>query len=402
MIQDREYLARRQRLQHLLVRQGARHFVATASDSIYYLCGASFEALERPFFLILSTNGELRFIVPLLERDHLKKARVIDPQQIHCYRDYPAPDGQCWRSALLEYSGLEPGFIFEDSCPSALAQFLGELGGRHQSLVERLRQVKSPDEIQMIRHAARYADQGVRELLRQSYYGATVAEGFARNSKVMQAIIRETPDWDALSTRVLMVSFPAPLSAKPHSVPAVDDRLLEGPHVALVLTRVNGYAAESERTYFTAPPRPEERQLFDLMVRARQLGLSLLRPGRPCAEIDARVNQFLAAQGMGDPQQRLHRIGHGFGLGNHEGPWLAEGSEDVLEAGMVVSIEPGLYIEGCGGYRHSDTVLITHDGYELLTRAPGVEEPLVLRRRGLGQRLYGHLVQRSLGIAGRP
>lgn len=398
MIQDREYLARRRRLQQLLVRQGARHFVATAAESIYYLCGASFEALERPFFLIFSSDGGLRFIVPQLEREHLKKARAVDPHAIHCYRDYPAPDGQCWHSALLEYGGLEPGFIYEDSCPMALAQVLAGLGGRHQQLIEQLRLVKSPAEIQMIRRAAHYADMGVQELFRHSYYGATVAEGFARSSKVMQAIIRETPHWDALSTRVLMASFPAPLSAQPHSVPAVDDLLLDGPHVTLVLTRVNGYAAESERTYFTAPLTSTERQLFELMVRARQLGLSLLHPGRSCAEIDARVNQFLAVEGMGTPHQRLHRIGHGFGLGNHEGPWLAEGSEDVLQAGMLVSIEPGLYVEGHGGYRHSDTVLITDDGYELLTRAPGIETPLVLRRRNVKQRLFGHLVRRSLGI----
>nr|WP_240923064.1 MULTISPECIES: hypothetical protein [Pseudomonas] len=141
--------------------------------------------------------------------------------------------------------------------------------------MEQLRLVKSPAEIALIRRAAHYADRGVAELFVHSYYGATVAEGFARISQVTQAIIRETPSWDALATRVLMASFPAPLSAMPHAVPSPGDRLLAGPHVTLVLTRVNGYAAESERTYFTAPPTRQERQLFALMAQARRIGLGL-------------------------------------------------------------------------------------------------------------------------------
>ncbi|OEC42258.1 hypothetical protein A7D27_11820 [Pseudomonas sp. 1D4] len=67
-----------------------------------------------------------------------------------------------------------------------------------------------------------------------------------------------------------------------------------------------------------------------------------------CAEIDAQINALLAHEGVGSPAQRLHRCGHGSGLGNHEGPWLAQGSDDVLAAGMVVSMEPGIYLQGVG------------------------------------------------------
>jgi len=398
MIQDREYIARRQRLKARLADLGADQFVATSSESIYYLCGASYEALERPFFLIIPRVGPERLVVPFLEKDHLKKARALRTEGVHTYWEFPAPPGKCWRSVLLEHGQLEKGFIYESSCPVSIAELFAGLGGRHMELIEELRMVKSPAEIEMIRRASYFADMGVQELFAYSYYGSTVAEGFARTNKVTQSIIRNTPNWDALSTKVLMATFPAPISALPHSVPAADAELLEGPHVTLVLTRVNGYAAESERTYFTAPPSKQDREFFKLMVEARNFGLQMLRPGVACADIDGAVNRFLATQGIHTPEQRLHRIGHGFGLGNHEGPWLSEGSPHVLEAGMVVSIEPGIYVPGVGGYRHSDTILITENGYELLTQAPGIEEPLVLRNKSLKHRVFRHFVTSALGM----
>lgn len=94
----------------------------------------------------------------------------------------------------------------------------------------------------------------------------------------------------------------------------------------------------------------------------------------------------------------LHRTGHGIGLGNHEEPWLAEGDDRPLEPGMVVSVEPGLYVEGIGGFRHSDTILVTEDGYEILTRAPTDIDSLTLRGAGAPGRLRGALVRAAVGL----
>jgi Xaa-Pro dipeptidase len=151
----------------------------------------------------------------------------------------------------------------------------------------------------MIRRAARYADFGVERLWAASYFGATVAEGFAETRAVTSRIVREVDDWEPLTTKVVMATWAAPHSAMPHSVPGLNDRLWEGPHVALVLTRVNGYAAESERTYFTAPPTPDVRRAFAAMMEARRVALGAIRPGLPCDAPDARVNEFLRAEGYG-------------------------------------------------------------------------------------------------------
>ena len=96
---------------------------------------------------------------------------------------------------------------------------------------------------------------------------------------------------------------------------------------------------------------------------------------------------------------RLHRTGHGFGLGNHEAPWVAEGSPDILAENMVISIEPGIYMKGIGGLRHSDTVLVTKDGCELLTHLPTDIESLTIKGRKLFTRLKGWWVRRALRLS---
>jgi Xaa-Pro aminopeptidase len=85
-------------------------------------------------------------------------------------------------------------------------------------------------------------------------------------------------------------------------------------------------------------------------------------------------------------------------LGNHEGPWVADGSEDVIEENMLISIEPGIYLPGVGGVRHSDTVLVTRDGYELLTHYPTDIEALTICAPKPFARLRGKLVRRAVGI----
>ncbi len=244
----------------------------------------------------------------------------------------------------------------------------------------------------------RAPDQGVTQLLDASYQGASVAEGFARTSVITRKIIKEVDDFEPLTTKVIMATWAAPRSAQPHSVPGLNDRLGGGPHVALVLTRVNGYAAECERTYFTIPPDRETWKAFDVMLEARRRVFARVRPGISCGDLDEEVNEFLRSEGYGSGDQRLHRTGHGFGLGNHEAPWIAEGSKDVLAENMVISIEPGIYIKGTGGVRHSDTVLVTRDGHELLTSSPDDLETLTIRGWRPLTRFKGRLVRRALQV----
>lgn len=375
---------------------GVRRLVLTSMEAIYYLTGATCEPLERPVFLFVDAEWpDYRLLVPMLERTHLEKAWGVKPSGIHTYREFPAPAGEGWADRILPL--LDGCFLFERGAPFEIADLFVRSRGQAADVLGPIRMVKSAWEIERIRCAAKYADWVLTKMLRASYFGATVAEPFSAASGVQRKMLREVPDLDPLATKVVCAPWPAPLSAEPHSVPPARMRLERGPHVALALTRVNGYAAECERTFFTAPPTPEEKGRFELMQAARALAMRLARPGASCHEIDAAVNRFLAEKGW-VPALRLHRTGHGFGLGNHEPPWIAEGSTDVLAENTVISIEPGLYQAGAGGYRHSDTFLVTKEGVQPLTHAPDSLAELTLRGRSIGHRVRAVLVRRALGV----
>jgi Xaa-Pro dipeptidase len=397
-ISQQTYRNRLERLESAVAEAEVEVFLVSSFDSIYYLTGAGFEPLERPFFMAVYPPGVRgpTLLVPRLDAEHMQKARNV--AETRTYWEHPAPDGRRWLDGLRALIGGARRVGIEPSLRRDMADELRDLTVTVAPLVEQLRVVKSPDEVAMIRRTARYADQGVEELLAASYYGATVAEGFARAGALGRTIIREVDDWEILTTRVLLATWAAPRSAQPHSVPALNDRLREGPHVALSFLRVNGYAAESERTFFTAPPSKEDRRAFRAMEEARRIAFRMIRPGIACGELDAAVNEFLRSEGYAGEDCRLHRTGHGVGLGNHEAPWIAEGSTDILAENMVVSVEPGIYLKGQGGFRHSDTVLVRRDGCERLTRYPSDVESLTIRGWRLAARFWGASVRRALNL----
>ena len=113
------------------------------------------------------------------------------------------------------------------------------------------------------------------------------------------------------------------------------------------------------------------------MLEARDLAFNLLKPGAIMSDIDKGVNDFLKKRGH--EHHLLHRTGHSFGVTNHEAPFLAEGYEEVVMPNMLFSIEPGIYIPDVGGFRFSDTVLVTDTGNTCLTQAPTTLDDLLIK-----------------------
>jgi Xaa-Pro dipeptidase len=329
----------------------------------------------------------------MLERDHL--ARAAFAHEVHAYWDYPSPPGQGWAEQLQERIDRAAALAVEPTLPAEVLQTLADRRPTVLPLVERLRLVKSPAEIEMLRYAARYADLGVERALGVAYEGASVLELFGQGRSVQTRMLREV-GYDPLLSSVLVGAWPAPGSANPHDVPAVGARLRGGPHIGLALIRVHGYCAECERTAFVVPPSSDLRQAFAAMSEARRRAFAAVRPGASCAEIDVAANGFLRQEGYGE--YLLHRTGHGFGLSTHEGPWVAEGSDDVLASGMLISVEPGIYLPGVGGVRHSDTVLVTDEGPESLTRYPTDLDSLTLRGARLWPKIIGAMTRRVAGL----
>ena len=392
MINAEEYNNRRNKLQQAVAQQGLDAFLVSGEESIYYLTGASYKPLERPFFMIVWPSRTPTLVVPMLEKEHMSKANI---GSVMAYWEYPSPAGSGWPDILVSILGNTKSLGVEPSLSLEIATLLKSFVPEPYPLVEKMRLVKSPAEIKMIRNTSSYADLGMEKILAASYFGATVLEIFSE-ARGLQAKVLKAGHYEPMTSSFLTVAWPAPFSSQPHGIPEVGDRLRNGPLVAMSFLRVNGYAAEVERSYFQQTPTQEEQELFNYMLNARKVAFDLVKPGVSCSDIDEATNNYLREQGLS--KYLLHRTGHGIGLGNHEGPYIAEGSLDILEENMVISIEPGIYVPDIGGFRHSDTLLVTKSGAEVLTQSPTDLQSLTQTDTKLMKRIKGKIICRAMGI----
>jgi Xaa-Pro aminopeptidase len=127
---------------------------------------------------------------------------------------------------------------------------------------------------------------------------------------------------------------------------------------------IDGYHSDMTRTVFFGKPRSKLRDVYEIVRAAQQLGVDSARPGMSAGELDELVRGFIKDAGYGE--HFGHGLGHGVGLEIHEAPRLRSGGTDVLELGTVVTVEPGIYLEGLGGIRIEDMVTLTEDGSRVL------------------------------------
>ena len=111
---------------------------------------------------------------------------------------------------------------------------------------------------------------------------------------------------------------------------------------------------------------PLGKKIYDTVARAQRLAIQAVKPGVKTAQIDRIARDEIERAGYG--RRFIHSTGHGVGVEIHEAPWVSPASQDVLEPGMVITVEPGIYLEGWGGVRIEDTLLVTKTGYEILTK----------------------------------
>jgi Xaa-Pro dipeptidase len=244
-----------------------------------------------------------------------------------------------------------------------------------RGIVERLRIVKDAAELDLIRKATALADYGMGVEVAASWPGNTEANIMAEgNAAMLREGLKRHFDH-----RIEAQSRPVsgPKTVLPHSLPSA--RQLSAGDVVIHSTActVNGYHAEDERTVFIESPSDAQRPLFEIMERAAAAALRAIRPGVACREVDRVAREVIEQAGYGP--QFIHRTGHGLGLDDHELPFFAPGDDTELLPGMVMSVGPGIYVEGIGGFRHSDTVVVTGDGCESLTSYPRDLEALVVR-----------------------
>jgi Xaa-Pro aminopeptidase len=160
-----------------------------------------------------------------------------------------------------------------------------------------------------------------------------------------------------------------PRSSLPHGAPG-DTPLEPGDTVLFDFgCRLNGYCSDLTRTCcFATIPGPWFAEVYDLTLTAQRLAIEAARPGMGCRELDSVARKLIADAGHGE--HFGHGLGHGVGIEIHESPRLNPHSDTVLEPGMVVTVEPGIYLPGRGGVRIEDVIVITEDGCEVLSTFP--------------------------------
>jgi Xaa-Pro aminopeptidase len=131
---------------------------------------------------------------------------------------------------------------------------------------------------------------------------------------------------------------------------------------------VDGYLSELERTLFIGEPSAGQRAAFEAMLALQARAIEVMRPGLPVAEVEQEVVRL--ARELGREAQLRHHVGHSIGLEGHEAPFLDAGDDAVLEPNMVFTVEPGVYVPELGGFRHSDTIVITETGARSMTDYP--------------------------------
>ena len=227
----------------------------------------------------------------------------------------------------------------------------------HDDPITDLRAIKTREEIDRIREACRLADDCMAHVTDGMQTGVTELELLTRLESFLRSHGSEA------SFDPIIVS--GPRSARPHGVPS--QRALEvGDLVTIDLGAiVDGYCSDITRTVVMGPASPRQREVYHAVLAAEQLGIAGLKPGANGREIDAGVRKLLDENELA--QYFGHGLGHGLGTAVHDTGRLSPTMDQPIAAGQVWTVEPGVYIEGFGGIRIEDDVLVTEDGPEVLT-----------------------------------
>ncbi len=227
-----------------------------------------------------------------------------------------------------------------------------------KSVVEKLREIKDPAETELLRQAVAVADSAFEQVLGHMGPGVSEIEIAAHLEFSMRCHGADKASFDTIIASGYR-------GALPHGT-ASQRKVESGDLIVLDFGAYSaGYCSDMTRTVAVGRASQEQKKIYDIVLEAQMAVLEAVKPGKRCSEIDRVAREIIAAHGYGD--NFGHGLGHGVGLEVHESPALTTRSQEILVPGMVITVEPGIYIDGWGGVRIEDMVLVTADGCEILT-----------------------------------
>ncbi|HEV8248593.1 MAG TPA: Xaa-Pro peptidase family protein [Gaiellaceae bacterium] len=377
-----EHRSRREALVATIQQQDLTGVVLFDSTYVLYYVGFAFIPTERPIALVLSAEGEAAMVVPRLEVEHAEQQPGVD--RVEHYDEYPGePRAEGALVRTLEALGIGGRIGADhDGYPWILGYrgpALSELARtevvRVGAIVEEQLAVKSTGEVALIRESVTWGNLAHALLQRYTQAGATETEVSARASHEATLALLDAigpiyrgqqPFFEGASA-----GYRGQIgrgSTIPH---ALANNVVFQPGDVLVTgaaAAVWGYLSELERTMVLGEPTDDQARFFGHMKAAQEVAFEAIRPGVRCADVDLAVRAYYEEHDL--TAYWRHHTGHAIGLRYHEGPFLDTGEETVIRPGMAFTVEPGLYVPELGGFRHSDTVLVTDEGIEQLTYYP--------------------------------
>lgn len=230
-----------------------------------------------------------------------------------------------------------------------------------REITKPLRIIKTKEEIENIKKAQKIAEKALSEVLENIKEGMSSKEIAAKLDYKMALYGSEDPAFETI------VATGAD-SADCHAVPN-GNKVKKGDFILFDFgATVNGYRSDMTRTVAFGEIDEEKKKIYDIVLKAHLDAMNGVKPGVECSQIDKIARDIIKNNGY--EKDFLHSLGHGVGIDIHEEPRLSEKSTDVLESGMVVTVEPGIYLGNKFGVRIEDTVIITENGYESVADFP--------------------------------
>ncbi|SFH67800.1 Xaa-Pro aminopeptidase [Tindallia magadiensis] len=358
------YQKRIEKLQEKMQGEGIECLFLSPSVNLNYLTGYGAKMDERLVLFVLPTKGEGFFVAPKLYEAFITKTPIRNNV---FWGDQEDP----FQMLLEEINKRGMGITcvaLENSMPAA---FILPIQTKMEKtdfclandLFESLRKIKSKTEIEKLKNSATLIDNILKKvILEKDWIGRTEKELAATLEQEMKQQGMEGPSFSPIIAT-------GSNSASPHHKTGTDKILKNQPLLMDFGGLVDGFCSDMSRTIFLGD-EPDEffLEIYEIVLEAQKKGIEAVRPKVSAESIDKVVRDYIISKGYGD--FFIHRTGHGIGMEVHESPYIVEGNKEILEPGMLFSIEPGIYLPGKFGVRIEDIVLVTDTGCQVLNQFP--------------------------------